>query len=336
MIMIDATTEKEKLLKLMTTSQEIDHLYKSLLKIELLGMKESDEYNNYFELLKEHVKTENLLIIQEFKDEDKIMNFITALVDGDNRDELLDVDGFVAKLRYRDSYRRRLITKLKDRRHNLLAYTDYPSHYDDYGYVDSTKLGIILPIKLNEEFSKEYNYNFLNALDESIETEDFCREQLIKSKYFFSLFHSEIEDIMLKTKFGQNNGVILDDESLANFYEIDSETIANSKNHFAQNLAIEHMGNILEYPDEVADSIRGKAMLILRRNFIKASVSMLDQETAIDVNSSFHEFASSCNYGYECGKQLITDLFTNILVEGSKVKKISYPENYPYYYHMEQ
>lgn len=309
-------------------TETIERLYEGLYLLEIKGLKNSDEYNRKFNMLKIFLKQEEQLYADVKFNKDKVYSWLKYLKMTKKFDNLGSNFDSVLNEKYENKVVRRIYNKLYKELHKVtLNIGDYLSNGINFISVGSENnanfekmiyhLAIVYKDKIEEELDKDLKKTIYAILNEYINDPNYLavKNKLIYTKYYLSFIFNKSEEYMIRHSFDvPKDTYLLAKMESDNLGDLFTESFDDVKDDFNSDFAIKYLKKLNSLDNE--SSI---FQILLCNIFIRAALADMSLERALEIKDDFDNQMSN----KKVDSKLINKCFNHLNNDKEKVKIIS-------------
>lgn len=329
--------------KIINISISIKNLYDNLIKLEVLGNKNTDEYLKYLNYLDIGIEIEDKIYKEanlNFSKSDALAGFLNGfLVEKNlNKNVLardLDINNKNILPKDLDIVLMRIISVLvynciSDYQSiQKMSNNDLKELKETFGIKNLVGLSIYSGIELKKSLDKDSNMGFLTFLQEFIKDNNYSsfKEDLIEYKYYNIFMNKNVENYIKENHF-EIPKFYTNSRFIADLTRTDLYLYQLFKNNYANRIAMESILNILEISDSDYMKTNESIFSILNQCYLRSSLLQMDDDYISDSNYAFHEFVEGKEYNknypeHNISEQIIISCFKGIKKDREKQFEVS-------------
>lgn len=287
----------------------IESIYEKLYCLEIKGKKNTKEYQELLNLLKEDIFMEKYIYDNEKLTYTRCKSLIKYIMFYKLPDDFLTDEESISLQStqiYDNKVLRRILKNLRIKLFfdincaknivpkeliNSLKEVDEEAEFLAFDGIHS---GIEITKAIEKDLYNSYLY-FLNTFI-NINRETAIEKDLIHSKYYLSFINSLIEDDMLSSNFDISDKLYIGSRLIADLNDINLNTYTELRNSQGKSSSITQLSQLIDIHDFEYCSNLGIVNSILCQCMLRASLLLMDDEAIMDVNSDLHDFLESDEY----------------------------------------
>ena len=312
----------ETIEKLINITRSIDVLYKKLYELEILGKKETEEYNKNLDYLKIAIDVENKIYNDINSDSNLSILIYDYLLQDRLPDEFISDKDCIVLQDISNLVIRRIISTLKRQiMSNVDVIKDIISKeltsiikvitnfIDNINILENEMINLSI---LVESLEKDLYGGFLSFLKENMtdKNNENIINELIKTKYLVLFINKNIESDMLINNFNISEYFELNSNYIAKLIKMPNNELKEYKDLYYENDITNQINKLLIISNSDYNISTKNIEAILRECFIRAIFLFLSDSNISDLNFDFHEYIESDEY---------KELYNNNDISESKV-----------------
>lgn len=285
----------------------IELIYKKLYELEINNKKDSNDFKNYLNSLKNIIKVENKIYkdanlnhIRSFALANYILDYKLPVHFLNDIESLMTQD-------YSNKVLRRIMNILY---HNIVfdnkMYKEkFPSELlelmKNIGISDIDSIvneSIHSNIELRKAFEKDTLNGYLVFLQEYINNEYYkaFKINFTHNKYITSFVYKNVENNMISDNFNIQDTFYINSRLIADLTNINLKLYEELKNDYGLEECTSQISKLINIKDSEYNDRKNIITSLLRECYIRSTFLLLNDETILDINSSFHDFIESKEY----------------------------------------
>lgn len=325
--------ELQNIENLLACSKTIDNIYNKLCRLENENKKDTEEYQKLIYLLKETIKIEKKEFNKACKTAEqcrKIFKFLSSakgLLKYSNNECII-------RQKYTDRVIRRTINIVSEQ---LITYYEPQRKSitkDIIKFLNDLSLEISLEeiytetkknIKIQNAISNDMYLLIISILKEYISNKKYQKYKyaLTKTKYYISFINPTTETYILQYNFNPTNTIYISSNMTADLLGINKTQYDLIKEiDSILNTAI-NITQLLDIKDCEYEQTTINIESIIRQSFIRALLTLMNEDSVYELNQNFHNFIESPKYLSKHQNDRISE---NIIIQCFKSQKYDRPK----------
>lgn len=324
------------------SSNTISNIYDKLYHLKITGQKNSYEYNQLLDILKEAIKEENKKYQAANLTLEQKLKIIELLSSTPNTLKIEDINTIINQ-NDNDKVQRRIINILINQVITNIDYTKDSIPKEIFEFFKSSGI----PINNNQAYKEINNYSkiqlsinndiiivFLAILQETlnISKNNKYQKQLIKALYTSSFINKDIEKQLIENKFDISTNIYISSKFINDLLNIDHITYDLLATLIVENQIITHIKDILKIKDAEYENSTISMSSIIGQCYIRALLTFINDDQVYELNEQFHKYIETPTYLEEHQKdkiseQAIMNCFKSIKFDRTKKRIISFKKN---------
>lgn len=325
------TSDYNNINKLIELSEELSLIYQNLYKLEIIGEKDTNVYNDNIKKIQELKRKEEKLYNLNFNMYQKYLFFIIDNFSG--KSDTNTVNNII-NLNYENLPIQRIIINIFNK---IIESKEIISVLDSEDIniinnlnkeIDMTSL-INHGIKMQNSIKDDVLTTFIYILEEEINKKSnlYLKDKLIKVKYHTAFINKNIEKELLKNNF-ELPELYLTSKLVSDMYKIDEKLYYGLLKKYSFDIVIEEIKELLKLRslDFLNDNTNITA--ITRGIFIRAGLINLNDIEILALNEIFHDLIEKKEYLIlhsedHMSEDIIISSFKEVKSDREKPKKLS-------------
>lgn len=300
----------------------INEIYGKLYELECKEKKDSTEYANLINTLKQLISSESKLYSEKELPSDLCKAYIALTLQVKTPRVFPGNLESISSLNDESICARRMLSKLQKRLINddgamiQMMPNDLLEMLNSLGVDDANKLlkqGVLCSTKVQQALEKDTYALFLTLIEDFINQPSLnnLKQTLMRAKYKTAFIIPDIEGSLIDSRFSISPTVWINSRIVADAYRLGDEIYRTLKNLFGIEIANEQLNRLLEITDYDYSNPDRNVEAIFRQSFLRAVLSLIGTDVVENIEDDFKKHTSSVEYTSKITPSRISESLVN-------------------------
>ena len=315
-------SDMNKYANMLEVAELINELYGQLYELECNEKKDSIEYTNLMNSLKQLISSESKMYSEKELPSDLCKAYMALTLQVKTPKSFPGNLESISSLNDEAICTRRVLSKLQRRLMNdddamiQMMPNGLVEMLNSLGVDDVNKLlkqGVPCSTKVQQALERDTYSLFLSLIEDFINQPSLnnLRELLIRAKYKTSFIIPDIEGSLIDSTFNISPTVWINSRIVADAYRLEDEIYRTLKNLFGIEIANEQLNRLLEITDYDYSNKDKNTEAIFRQSFLRAVLSLIGSDVVENIEDDFKKHTSSVEYTLKINPSRISESLVN-------------------------